>query len=300
MYTHSKPMDAISAGTRTEVQPIKTVANSRRERVNRMNRSGVFVGWGYQGCCRATRNRSRILCGALIEKWVMQPLSSSRSVPLPPRNCFVCRTLFTWARTENRLFSTACGVLSVRASFWLLNCKRSGNNADHPHHTNRLLPLKDTMKRFFFLRNCAPDEHRFLRSVKRRHPAGLHTVSEIAIIAVQGNVSMTINQATAGQAPDAATASATYAVTTNGTQKKITAELDSDMPDGLTLNATMAAPSGASSAGKTELSDKAVDLVTNVTKVRGSGLSLAYEAIATVDADPDNVSRTVTYTTTNN
>jgi len=111
---------------------------------------------------------------------------------------------------------------------------------------------------------------------------------------------MTINQATAGQAPDAATASATYAVTTNGPQKKITAELDSDMPDGLTLNATMAAPSGASSAGKTELSDKAVDLVTNVTKVRGSGLSLTNKAIATVDADPDNVSRTVTYTTTNN
>ena len=37
-----------------------------------------------------------------------------------------------------------------------------------------------------------------------------------------------------------------------------------------------------------------------VTKVRGNGLSLAYEAIATVDADPENVSRTVTYTITNN
>jgi alpha-L-arabinofuranosidase len=125
-------------------------------------------------------------------------------------------------------------------------------------------------------------------------------VSEIAVIAVQGNVSMTISQATAGQAPDAATASATYSMTTNGTQKKITAELDSDMPTGLTLNATMAAPKGAKSSGKTELSGKAVDLVTNVTKVRGSGLSLAYEAVATVDADPENVTRTVTYTITNN
>ena len=64
-------------------------------------------------------------------------------------------------------------------------------------------------------------------------------VAEIAVIAVQGNVSMTINQATAGQAPDAATASATYAVTTNGTQKKITAELDTDMPTGLTLSLIM-------------------------------------------------------------
>ena len=125
-------------------------------------------------------------------------------------------------------------------------------------------------------------------------------VAEIAVIAVQGNVSMTINAATAGQAPDAANASATYAVTTNGTQKKITAELDSNMPSGLTLSATMAAPSGASSAGKKALSSNAVDLVTNVTKVRGSGLSLSYEAVATVEADVETTSRTVTYTITNN
>jgi hypothetical protein len=123
-------------------------------------------------------------------------------------------------------------------------------------------------------------------------------VAEIAVIAVQGNVSMTINAATAGQAPDAA--SATYAVTTNGTQKKITAELDSNMPSGLTLSATMAAPSGASSAGKQALSSNPVDLVTNVTKVRGSGLSLSYEAVATVEADVASTSRTVTYTITNN
>lgn len=125
-------------------------------------------------------------------------------------------------------------------------------------------------------------------------------VAEIAVIAVQGNISMTINAATAGQAPDAATASGTYAVTTNGTQKKITAELDSNMPSGLTLSATMAAPSGASSAGKKALSSSAVDLVTNVTKVRGSGLSLNYEAVATVEADVANTTRTVTYTITNN
>ena len=125
-------------------------------------------------------------------------------------------------------------------------------------------------------------------------------VSEIAVIAVQGTVAMTINAASAGQAPEPATASATYAVTTNGTQKKITAELDNDMPTGLTLSATMAAPSGASSAGKQALSSSAVDLVTNVTKVRGTGLSLNYEAVATVEADVTNTSRTVTYTITNN
>ena len=57
-------------------------------------------------------------------------------------------------------------------------------------------------------------------------------VSEINVIAVQGEISMTISQATAGQAPDAATDAGTYALTTNGTKKKITAELDEDMPTG--------------------------------------------------------------------
>jgi len=125
-------------------------------------------------------------------------------------------------------------------------------------------------------------------------------VAEIAVIAVQGNISMTINSATAGQAPDAATASATYAVSTNGTQKKISAALDVDMPTGLTLNATMDAPNGANSQGKQSLSQSSIDLVTNISKVRGSGLGLAYEAVATVDASPDSYVRTVTYTITNN
>jgi len=125
-------------------------------------------------------------------------------------------------------------------------------------------------------------------------------VAEIAVIAVQGNINMTINSATAGQAPDAATASATYAVSTNGTQKKISAALDVDMPTGLTLNATMDAPTGANSQGKQSLSQSAIDLVTNIIKVRGSGLGLAYEAVATVDASPDAYVRTVTYTITNN
>ena len=125
-------------------------------------------------------------------------------------------------------------------------------------------------------------------------------VAEIAVISVTGNVSMTISSATAGQTPDAATASSSYSMTTNGSNKKITAELDVAMPTGLTLSATMAAPSGASSAGQQALTATAVNLVTGITKVRSSGLSLNYEARSTVDASPDNYSRTVTYTITNN
>lgn len=125
-------------------------------------------------------------------------------------------------------------------------------------------------------------------------------VADIAVIAVQGNVNMTINAATAGQAPDAATASATYALTTNGKNMKISAELDQDMPDGLTLYAEMGAPNGAKSKGKVALSDKGKDLVQQVTKVNASGLSLNYEAVATVEAEVANVVRTVTYTITKN
>jgi len=125
-------------------------------------------------------------------------------------------------------------------------------------------------------------------------------VAEIAVIAVHGTINMTINSATAGQAPDAASASATFDLTTNGKDKKVSAELDQKMPTGLTLFAQMAAPSKAKSAGKVELSNKSVDLLSKISNVRGSGLALNYEAVATVDAKPDNVVRTVTYTITNN
>lgn len=125
-------------------------------------------------------------------------------------------------------------------------------------------------------------------------------VEEIDVIAITGSVNMTINQATAGEAPDAATASASYSVTTNGKNRKISAELDQDMPEGLTLYAEMSAPGNSKSKGKTELSNKAKDLVHKLTKVNAAGLDLSYEAVATVDADPENVVRTVTYTITKN
>ena len=125
-------------------------------------------------------------------------------------------------------------------------------------------------------------------------------VAEISVISVQGSINMTIASATAGQAPDAATASASYAVSTNGKNQKISAKLDQKMPEGLSLFATMEAPSKASSNGKVELSDKSSDLVTKISNTNQSGLALSYQAVATVNATPDNVSRTVTYTITSN
>jgi len=127
------------------------------------------------------------------------------------------------------------------------------------------------------------------------------SVSEIAIISVQGGlVNLTIDTATAGSDPAPATADVTYNVSTNGSNKKITAALDNDMPAGLTLTANMAAPAAASSSGALELSSSAVDLVTGISSLRANGLDLSYEASATLDVAVGDVDRTVTYTITDN
>ena len=124
-------------------------------------------------------------------------------------------------------------------------------------------------------------------------------VSAINQIAVAGSPSLTINTATAGSAPTAATASATWAVTTNQTGAKISAQLDSDMPSGLSLTVNLGAPTGATSAGATALSSASVDLVTGITKLAAGSLSVGYSLSATTEAGVvSSTSRTVTYTIT--
>ena len=124
-------------------------------------------------------------------------------------------------------------------------------------------------------------------------------VNAVNQIAVAGSPSLTINTATAGSAPTAATASANWAVTTNQSNAKITASLDSDMPAGLTLTVNLGAPSGASSAGATSLSSASVDLVTGITKQAAGALSVGYSLSATAAAGVvSSTSRTVTYTIT--
>lgn len=183
---------------------------------------------------------------------------------------------------------------------WHSRCKRrSTRQACRPTH--RLYPRYSDVKRFLSLAFAS-----LLFAGLSFGQANVSTqqvsinVQDIAVIAVQGDVHMTINAATAGQAPDAATANASWALTTNGRNMKISAELDQNMPGGLTLYAEMGAPTGAKSKGKVALSDKGKDLVHQVTKVNASGLSLSYEAVATVDADVETVVRTVTYTITKN
>jgi hypothetical protein len=123
-------------------------------------------------------------------------------------------------------------------------------------------------------------------------------IQAINEIAITGTPSLTINAATAGQAPDAVTNSgSSWAITTNEVNKKVTASLDAAMPTGVTLKAQLAAPSGATSAGSVALGTAAVDVVTGISKLNASGLGLSYNLAATSAAGVvESDTRTVTYT----
>ena len=76
-------------------------------------------------------------------------------------------------------------------------------------------------------------------------------VQAIDEMSVSGNpAALIVSTATAGSEPDAVTNnSTTYALTTNGTNKKITGALNSDMPANTILAVSLTAPSGGASAG---------------------------------------------------
>ena len=124
-------------------------------------------------------------------------------------------------------------------------------------------------------------------------------VDAINQIAFSGSPSLVINTATAGVDPSAATAAATWAVTTNQSGAKVTASIGSAMPSGVSLTVNLAAPAGATSAGAQALSTTAVDLVTGLTKVAQGTLGVTYSLTATAAAGVvSSTSRTVTYTIT--
>jgi hypothetical protein len=125
-------------------------------------------------------------------------------------------------------------------------------------------------------------------------------VDAINQIAFTGSPSLVVNTATAGSNPTATNNStATWAVTTNQNGAKITASIGSNMPAGLTLEVSLAAPAGASSAGLQALSTTAVDVVTSITRLAQGSLGVTYTLTATAAAGVvSSTSRTVTYTIT--
>lgn len=124
-------------------------------------------------------------------------------------------------------------------------------------------------------------------------------VDAINQIAFTGNPSLVVNTAAAGSNPANATAAATWAVTTNQSNAKVTASLNAGLPPNVTLTVDLAAPAGATSAGAQSLGTTAVDLVTSITQVAQSGLGVMYTLTATAAAGVvASTTRTVTYTIT--
>ncbi len=124
-------------------------------------------------------------------------------------------------------------------------------------------------------------------------------VQSVDVIGVSGDpAKLTIVAGNPGEAPAPVTDnSTTWSVTTNGSARKVTGEIDSAMPTGVTLEVALAAPTGATSVGNVTLTNLAADLVTGITGLDESGLGVTYTLSATLAAGAvaENT-RTVTYT----
>ena len=108
--------------------------------------------------------------------------------------------------------------------------------------------------------------------------------------------------AAAGEDPlDVSDGNTSISYSTNSSNKKITGDLDLDMPAGVTLEVHVASPGGAQgiSQGAQPLSITGSDLVTGISKAAVQDATITYTLSATTAADPvENESRTVTFTMT--
>ncbi|MET0398068.1 MAG: hypothetical protein ABW277_14810 [Longimicrobiaceae bacterium] len=112
-----------------------------------------------------------------------------------------------------------------------------------------------------------------------------YEVQAVSEISFSGSPSLVIGQATAGTGLTSASAGASYALTTNQSGMKITAQLGAALPDHVVLSVSLEAPSGGTSAGTVALSDAvAKDVVTGVSTVNESGLDVTYTLAAGVAA----------------
>ena len=107
-------------------------------------------------------------------------------------------------------------------------------------------------------------------------------VNAVNQIGVSGTpVPMVIATAIAGAAPSSVTANgASYAVTTNESNQKITASLDQPLPSGVMLEVSLAPPAGAVSTGNISLSTAAADVVTGISSTAATSLPITYRLSA--------------------
>ena len=126
-----------------------------------------------------------------------------------------------------------------------------------------------------------------------------YSVSAINDIDVSGNPgALAVTSATDGVFDDATDATTTYAVSTNESNKKITAQLSAAMQTGLTLKVALIAPTNATSAGEVTLTElSATDVVTGITQLNEAGKMITYRLQAAANSGAvASSTKTVTFT----
>lgn len=125
------------------------------------------------------------------------------------------------------------------------------------------------------------------------------TFQAIDEIAVTGAPTLSINSAVAGQEPEpVVNTTSTYALSTNGTNKRITASIDKAMPSHTTLEIQLAQPDSGTSKGYVTLSTVAADVVTGISHVASTSKTITYRFSATTAAGILSDACTVTLTLT--
>jgi hypothetical protein len=129
-------------------------------------------------------------------------------------------------------------------------------------------------------------------------------VDAINVMTTSGAVTLhiTSSDVTAGASSTLSrtNATTTYAFTTNDNPsngKTIEANLNSNMPSGVTLKITLATPGTGTSAGETSLTTSQAPLVTGITPTNAAAATITYKLEAAVTAGPQaSASRTVSFT----
>ncbi|HEY5061469.1 MAG TPA: hypothetical protein VII52_08020, partial [Gemmatimonadaceae bacterium] len=124
-------------------------------------------------------------------------------------------------------------------------------------------------------------------------------VDPIDQIAVQGAPVLIVSNRSAVGPTRVTSGGATWNVTTNQNNAKVTASLGAEMPAGVTLSVSLGAPAGGVSAGLKPLGLAAVEVITSVGRVAAANLPMSYQLDVAATASAESAaSRVVTFTIT--
>lgn len=104
-------------------------------------------------------------------------------------------------------------------------------------------------------------------------------IRPISRIAVAGTTTFTIPARTRADASSVSSAAASYAVTTNEENRRISVALDAPMPAGVQLRMRMDAPAGASAEDDLTLSTAPQTAVTGISRLNAKDLAIVYSLI---------------------